>query len=33
MSLSGSIDDCFDDTVMDACWARLQAELLYRRHW
>lgn len=29
----GSIDDCFDNAVVEAFWAKMQVEVLNRRRW
>ncbi len=29
----GSVGDCFDNTVMESFWSRVQVELLDRKRW
>jgi putative transposase len=29
----GSVGDCYDNSMMDAFWSRMQVELLDRRRW
>ena len=29
----GSIGDCYDNSMIESFWSRMQAELLNRKHW
>ena len=29
----GSVGDCYDNSMMEAFWSRMQVELLYQRRW
>jgi putative transposase len=29
----GSVGDCYDNSMIESFWSRMQVELLDRRHW